>query len=131
MSKVLIVEDEIMLQEVYKMVLLKHSCEVSVSSNGLEGLQTLSKVRPDIVFLDVFMPVMDGKEFLRNFSKTEYPNTKIVVYTNLSDSKTETEMLELGADKFVLKSSMTPQDLTDLVDELDDKHADSQKGAGV
>lgn len=131
MSKVLIVEDEIMLQEVYKMVLLKHRCEVSVSSNGLEGLQTLSKVRPDIVFLDVFMPVMDGKEFLRNFSKAEYPNTKIVVYTNLSDSKTETEMLELGADKFVLKSSMTPQDLTDLVDELVDKHTDSQKGAGV
>ena len=120
-----------MLQEVYKMVLLKHRCEVSVSSNGLEGLQTLSKVRPDIVFLDVFMPVMDGKEFLRNFSKAEYPNTKIVVYTNLSDSKTETEMLELGADKFVLKSSMTPQDLTDLVDELVDKHTDSQKGAGV
>lgn len=122
MSKVLIVEDEIMLQEVYKMVLLKHRCEVTVSSNGLEGLQTLSKFKPDIVLLDIFMPIMDGKEFLRNFSKADYPNTKIVVYTNLSDSKTETEMLELGADKFILKSSMTPQDLTDMVDELVNTH---------
>ena len=131
MSKVLIVEDEIMLQEVYKMVLLEHRYDVSVSSNGLEGLQTLSKFKPDIVLLDIFMPIMDGKEFLRNFSKIEYPNTKIVVYTNLSDSKTETEMLELGADKFILKSSMTPQDLTDLVDELSAKQNAGQKGVDV
>lgn len=131
MSKILIVEDEIMLQEVYKMVLLKHHYEVSVSSNGLEGLQALSKFKPDIVLLDIFMPIMDGKEFLRNFNKAEYPNTKIVACTNLSDSKTETEMLELGADKFILKSSMTPQDLTDLVDELVNKPANSREATDI
>lgn len=129
MSKILIVEDEVMLQEVYKMVLLEQRYEVSVSSNGLEGLQTLSKFKPDIVLLDIFMPIMDGKEFLRNFSKADYPDTKIVVYTNLSDSKTETEMLELGADKFILKSSMTPEDLTNLVDGLVVKHNVKQKGS--
>ena len=116
MSRILIVEDELMLQEVYRLVLSSSHHDVSVSCNGLEGLQALSKVKPDVVLLDIFMPVMDGREFLRNFSKAKYPNTKIVVYTNLSDSKTEAEMLELGADRFILKSSMTPQNLTDLVD---------------
>ena len=64
----------------------------------------------------MFMPVMDGKEFLRNFDSNIYPKTKVVVYTNLFDKATRQEMLELGASDFILKSSMTPNDLLELVD---------------
>jgi CheY-like chemotaxis protein len=113
--RILIVEDEIVLQDVYKLVLSSHGYEVTTANNGAEGLAQLKKVVPDLVLLDVFMPVMDGKEFLRNFDLNDYPHTKIVVYSNLSDSKTEAEMRELGAHDFILKSSMTPQDLIDLV----------------
>lgn len=117
-QKILIVEDEIILQDVYKLVLGAHGYDVSVASNGLEGLNVLQETKPALVLLDIFMPVMDGREFLRNFDKANYPQTKIVVYTNLSDSKTKAEMLGLGADNFVLKSSMAPHDLTALVDTM-------------
>jgi CheY-like chemotaxis protein len=115
MSKILIVEDEILLQNVYELVLSTQGYEVVVSNNGFEGLQMLPKLQPDLILLDIFMPIMDGREFLRNFSRKTYPHTRIIVYTNLSDVKTESEMLGLGADSFVLKSSMTPSDLTNLV----------------
>lgn len=114
---ILIVEDEIVLQDVYKLVLSSQGYEVATANNGAEGLAHLKKVTPDLVLLDIFMPVMDGKEFLRNIDNRDYPHTKIIVYSNLSDSKTEEEMRELGADNFILKSSLTPQDLVSLVTE--------------
>jgi CheY-like chemotaxis protein len=119
MSKcVLIVEDEIILQDVYKLVLSTQGYVIHVANNGQEGLQQLKARQPDMVLLDLFMPVMDGKRFLQKIDVADYPQTKFVVYTNLSDTETETEMMELGADRFILKSSMAPQDLIGLVAEM-------------
>lgn len=119
MSKtILIIEDEIILQDVYKLVLSVKGYEVYTANNGLEGLQKLKETKPDMVLLDLFMPVMDGKEFMRNFDTKDYPKTKIVVYTNHSDSETEAELLGLGASKYILKSSMAPRDLLAMVAEV-------------
>ncbi len=119
MSKsVLIVEDEETLQDVYKIILSSQGYDVHTASNGVEGLQKVKALHPDLVLLDIFMPVMDGKEFMRNIDMTEYPDTKIVVYSNLSDRKVENELLALGAHKFVLKSSMSPRDLLAFVDQV-------------
>jgi len=115
---VLIVEDEIVLQDVYKLLLSKHGYEVYTANNGMEGIAALKKNRPDVVLLDIFMPVMDGKEFLRNIDIVDYPNTKFVACTNLSDAATRAEMQELGAHNFVVKSSMAPKDLLNLVDKM-------------
>jgi DNA-binding response OmpR family regulator len=124
MSKVLIVEDEAVLQEVYALVLSSNGFDVSVADNGLDGLNSVKKNVPDVVLLDIFMPVMDGKDFLKNLDKSFYPNMKIIVYTNLSDSATRAEMMELGADDFVLKSAMIPSDLIALVSSAADSSRD-------
>lgn len=124
MSKsILIVEDEKILQDVYKLVLTTKGYDVHTANNGLEGIKQLKTLAPAMVLLDLFMPVMDGREFLRNIDTNDYPTTKIVVYTNLSDSETEAEMLGLGAHKFVLKSSMAPKDLVSLVEEMTNSEA--------
>lgn len=115
MNKILIIEDEAVLQDVFKMVLERGGYNVETASNGLVGLKQLKSFQPDLVLLDIFMPVMDGREFLRNIDLSDYPNTRIIVYSNLSDQQTETELRELGAHDFVLKSSMTPSDLLALV----------------
>ena len=120
---VLIVEDEIILQDVYKLVLSSKGFQVHTANNGAAGLIMLEKYKPDVILLDIFMPVMDGKEFLKTVDLKDYPNMKIIVYTNLSDSNVEEEMLSMGAHKFVIKSRMKPQDLIDMITELigDDK----------
>ena len=86
-----------------------------MAENGLEGIRLMKEMKPDLVLLDVFMPVMDGREFLRNIDLDDYPNTAVIVYSNLSDPKTEDEMRELGATDFVLKASLTPRELLAMV----------------
>lgn len=117
-SSILIVEDEAPLREVYELVLERQGYRVETAQNGLEGLRLLRKKQFDIVLLDIFMPVMDGKELLKNIDTTEFPATKFIACSNLSDKETENEMLALGAHMFVLKSSMAPRDLVSLVDRL-------------
>lgn len=114
-KNVLVVEDEAVLQDVYKLILETGGYTVHTANNGEEGLHQIKALHPDVVLLDIFMPKMDGKELLRNIDLSEYPNMRVIVYSNLSDKTTETEVLELGAHDFVLKSSMTPNDLLNLV----------------
>ena len=114
---VLIVEDEIVLQDVYKLVLGLQGLKVYTANNGLEGLKMLKQHKPDVVLLDIFMPVMDGKEFLKTVDLKAYPKLKIIVYTNLSDGNIEKEVLAMGAHKFVLKSTMSPKDLIKMIEE--------------
>ncbi len=119
MSKVvLIVEDEKVLREVYELILTSKGFEVHTAENGQEGLKKLKTIVPDLVLLDIFMPIIDGREFLRNVDLQDYPNTKIVVCSNLSDIETQEEMLGLGAQRYVLKSTLAPQDLVYLVQEM-------------
>jgi CheY-like chemotaxis protein len=112
---ILVIEDEIVLQDVYKLVLTSGGYTVRVAGNGVEGLKMLRLHQPDLILLDIFMPLMDGKEFLRNVDLAVYPDTKVIVYTNLSDKQTEAEVRELGAHDFIVKASMTPADLLSVV----------------
>ncbi len=117
-TSVLIVEDEKVLRDVYELILTSSGYSVYTAQNGAEGLEQLKKHKPDILLLDIFMPIMDGREVLNNLDKIEYPNLKIAVCSNLSDSKVIEEVLHNGADKFVLKSSLGPEELKSLVYEL-------------
>jgi CheY-like chemotaxis protein len=108
---VLVVEDEMLLQDVYKLILQTGGYRVHTANNGVEGLRKIKAVKPDLVLLDIFMPAMDGKELMSTIDLSEYPGMKVIVYSNLSDKTTESEMLKLGAHDFILKSSMTPRDL--------------------
>ena len=117
MSKsVLIVEDEVVLREVYELLLSAKGHIVHTANNGIEGLKQIVQHKPDVVLLDMFMPLLSGRELLRNINLSDYPNTRVIVYSNLSDPETEAEVLQNGAEKFVLKSSMTPKDLAELVE---------------
>jgi CheY-like chemotaxis protein len=115
--RILIIEDEIILQDVYKLVLSLQGFQVYTANNGAVGLIMLEKHKPDVILLDIFMPIMDGIEFMKTVNLKDYPKLKIIVYTNLTDSTTEEEVLRLGASKYVLKSSMKPQDLIDMITE--------------
>ncbi len=112
---VLIIEDEDILRDVYTMVLKKSGFNVVGAVNGVDGLNQMKRSQPDLVLLDVMMPVMDGLEFMRNLELADYPNAKVIVYSNMSDRAIEDEMSSLGAYRFVLKSSMTPKDLVALL----------------
>lgn len=114
-TTVLLVEDDFALADAFSMILKFAGHEVQTAPNGQEALNYLKKSTPDLILLDLLMPVMDGREFLDAFENPK--NIPIVVLSNL-DSRTQIEDLsDKGAVGYVLKSSITPDTLGTLVAE--------------
>ena len=111
---ILIVEDERVLRDIYKEVLSSQGFTIVTATNGEEALEELKVGMPDLILLDLFMPVMGGLEFLNRIKLLDYPDIKIIVCTNLPEHSTESEVIKLGAMKLVVKANMGPGDLIDL-----------------
>ncbi|MGI9027395.1 MAG: response regulator [Candidatus Saccharimonadales bacterium] len=119
MKKILIVEDETALREVYVMLFSMEKFEVHQAHNGLVAIKQLKAVKPDLIILDVLMPVMGGIEFLEAVDiQKNYPGVKVLVLSNLSDPKTRTQVEKLGASKYILKASAAPTQLVTVVKQL-------------
>lgn len=101
------------------MVLTMAGYTVEVAEDGKEGLKKCKRGHYDLILLDLMMPEIDGVEFLRRSKiPTRSPSTRVVVLSNLSSGSDVEEALALGADRHVLKSSLTPKDLVELAQEM-------------
>ena len=118
MAHILIIEDDPTLQEAYSFILTTTGHDVTSAYNGKEGLKIARKRTPDVILLDVHMPVMDGLEFLAHFQPTHQPDkTKIILFSNMIEPKIKQDATKLGAYKCILKSSITPTVMVSLVAE--------------
>ncbi len=116
MKSILIVEDEAALLNAYVMMFKKHNFKVLGAANGKIGLEYLRKVKFDVLITDVLMPIMDGIELLRAAKVKEiYPEMRVIVLSNLSDSETLNKVKKLGADEYLLKASVSPTELITAV----------------
>jgi DNA-binding response OmpR family regulator len=127
MAQILIVEDNKTLNEAYEMILQHEGHKVEVAQNGQEGLDKLKTFTPDLILLDLLMPVLDGLGFLKQFRKL-YPasDIKIVVLTNLDQDKEITAALKLGAYKYIVKARTSPKQLAINVNHLISHNIDKQ-----
>ena len=119
-KKVLLIEDDGAIIDVYKTGLEAAGFEVEVIMNGKQAIERLSKDgdMPDIVFLDLLLPDMNGMEALAQIRKAgKVKNTPILVLTNYSDSELEKMGYDLKTEKHLLKSDYTPSQLAELVKE--------------
>lgn len=116
---ILIVEDEPMLRTAYELILKTHGYRVLTAPDGQAGLKLLAAERPSLVLLDLLMPIVDGKKFLKQARPaTNYPRTKIIVYSNLYDEQTGQQVTGLGAHRYVLKSSLSPAQLVAMIEDV-------------
>lgn len=119
MKKILIVEDETALRDVYVMLFGMEEYKVYQAADGKAGIKQLEATTPDLIILDVLMPVMGGIEFLETVDiKKNYPAVKVLVLSNLSDPKTQQQVESLGASKYLLKASVAPAELVLAVRQL-------------
>lgn len=119
MAKILIVEDDKDLINAYSMILKNAKHEVKEAYDGKDALKTLDGFQPDIILLDLLMPVMGGLEFLKNFKKMSgQDKTKILIFTNMENSPEVNEAYDLGANRCIIKAWTAPQNLTKVVDEV-------------
>jgi len=112
MQKMIIAEDDPMLQEVYKMKFSNSGFEVFMAENGKVALEILKKEKVDIVITDSIMPEMDGLELIKTLRGGEYdPNLQIIMLSNLSQKEDRDRVMQLGANGFIAKSDFTPAQL--------------------
>jgi CheY-like chemotaxis protein len=111
MANVLVIEDNKTLNQAYKLILQREGHEVRVAYNGKEGLELVKITDPELILLDMLMPVMNGVEFLEHYKPADHPKTKIIILSNLNEDSEVQHALKLGAQKYILKASTSPQEL--------------------
>ncbi len=117
MMKILVVEDEEGLRLLYEEELKAEGYEVFTAQNGREALQHLERMKPDLIILDIVMPVMDGMEALGRIVGKE---RDIPVIINTSYPGYREDFMSWAADAYVMKSTDL-QELKDKVRELLEK----------
>lgn len=117
MAKILIVEDDKDLNNAYKIILENEGHVVESVFNGQEALKTLKDFEPQLILLDLLMPVMGGLEFLQNYDLDKHENVKVLIFTNMENSPEVNEAYNLGAHRCIIKSWTAPQNLTHVVTE--------------
>lgn len=114
--KILLVEDDETLAEVYKQRLELEGFDVNHVNNGEDALATALKFRPDLVLLDVMMPKLNGFDVLDIMRQTpETRNVHIIMLTALSQPKDEQRAKDLGADDFLIKSQVVIGDVVERI----------------
>jgi len=119
MSKVMLVEDDNNLREIYGERLLAEGYEIVSAGDGEEALSLAIKEKPDLIVADVMMPKISGFDMLDILRQTpETKNTKVVMMTALSQTEDKARADKLGANKYLVKSQVTLEDVVRVVHDL-------------
>lgn len=112
--KVLLVDDNDLMRTLLRGILRSESCEViGEAKNGLIALDLVEKLAPDVVFLDVMMPEMDGLEVLQNV-KAKHPGVRVIMITGNPSVENVQESIQGGATGFIVKPFNTAKVLDTL-----------------
>ena len=104
MKKILIVDDEPNIVMTLEYTFKKNNFEVFIARNGLEALEILKTQLPDVIILDVMMPLVDGFETIANIKKDEKLNHCKVIFLSAKNKETDIEKgINLGADAYLIK----------------------------
>lgn len=108
-KKVLIVEDDFFIRDLYQIEAQKFGYLVSYAADGEEALNKIKTEHPDIILLDLMLPKIDGIEVLKTLkSDPTLSKIPVIIATNVEDPEKEKEALSLGALDYMLKVRFTP-----------------------
>nr|WP_294935561.1 response regulator [uncultured Flavobacterium sp.] len=103
MKKILIIEDDRIIINILQFLLKKEGFETHIAKDGIEGIEKIVSIQPDLIISDIMMPYKSGLE-ITLFAKSNYPNIPIIMVSALGkEDQTVTEVFNLGVDEFVAK----------------------------
>lgn len=115
MKKIMIIEDDKNLQEIYKISFDAAGYEVLQEFDGLDGISNAVDQQPDIIILDIQMPNMDGFAFLKAMKENTNIKIPVIVCSNLSDKETYAKCVAAGAVAVLLKVDYSGKQLVEKV----------------
>lgn len=119
MAKVLLVEDDNNLREIFEMRLQAEGYETVTASNGEEALAVAMKEKPDLIVADIMMPKLSGFEMLETLrAAPEMKDTKVVMMTALGQAEDQARGEKLGVVKYLVKSQVTLEDFARVIKEI-------------
>lgn len=117
MKKILVVEDDLFIRDIYQDNLKEAGFEIVVAQNGEEGVSKLEGRKFDLILLDVMMPKLNGIGFLKEAKEKNLlkENGPVILLTNLAHDPIIKEALSLGAKAFLIKTDLNPEQLVEQV----------------
>ena len=117
--KAAIIEDDTDLQFIYKMKLEAAGYQVVTAANGVDGLAIIESFKPDIILLDLMMPIMGGAEMLTKLRMNDWAsNMRVIILTNISKDEAPQALRFLSVDRYVVKAHHTPAQVVAVVNEV-------------
>lgn len=119
MPKILIVDDEKLLNDLYVTKFKKEGYEVFSAFNGEDALQLARQEDPDLILLDILMPKLNGIETLKEIRLDDnLKNTPVVILSVLGEPDDVSQGLEAGANGYLVKGQSTPAETVEKVKEM-------------
>ena len=119
MGKVLLVEDDQNLREIFEMRLKAEGYDTVVAGDGEEALTVAVKEKPDLIIADIMMPKLSGFEMLETLrASPDIANTKVVMMTALGQAEDQARGEKLGVVKYLVKSQVTLEDFVRVVHDV-------------
>lgn len=113
---ILLVEDDPILIKMYKTKFEAEGLDVITANDGRSALSLILKFRPNLILLDIMMPILSGMDLLREYNaKYKGLNIPIVVLSNLSNEEEMKKAFELGVKEYLVKANYTPKDVFEHV----------------
>lgn len=116
MVKILIIEDEKVLAEMYRDKFESEGFKTKLAFSSEEAVEYLKKEKPDLILLDILLPRENGIIFLKKIKEVEnISNIPIIAFSNYDDQRTKKEAFGLGIKDYLIKTQYTPKELVEEV----------------
>lgn len=118
MAKILIVEDDEFLSDLYLHTFLFGGFDTQVACNGLDGYEKANQMMPDLIFMDIMMPKMNGIDLMKKLKSEEHTkNIPIIILSNFSDEALAKEAMAQGALAYIIKSEYEPKQVIQVAND--------------
>lgn len=115
-KKIAIVEDDLAISQMYRLKFEAEGYDVAVAENGEVGLELIEKFSPDVVLLDMMMPLMNGDEVLKHMRDSDWgKDTTVLILTNMGKEEAPASLAALDVHSYIVKAEMTPKQVAERV----------------
>lgn len=118
-QKIVIVEDNYSLADIYKIRLEMIGYECHVASDGEMALAAIERIKPDLVLLDLMIPKISGGEVLERMRASDWgKDIRVYIISNLNEHEAPANLRQLGIEGYAVKANLTDDDIDKLVDRI-------------